>query len=140
VTLGKVPGWIVVALAATVAGVFIAERVSENKAADRVREAVRTASRARVNGEDIPDPKILLATLRLVDHIPAHHSHPTTPIRIDLVHGSSSAPIVIARDSERPMEFWTYLPGPNWHHDALGQSAGRITSSDLDAFLRKRGL
>jgi hypothetical protein len=52
----------------------------------------------------------------------------------------SSATLTIARDSERPTEFWAYLSGPNWNRNSLGQPAGRITSSDLDSFLRKRGL
>jgi len=138
--LGKGPAWALAALMAMVAVVFIAERVSESKAADRVREAVASAAQVRVNGEEIPDPAILFATLRLVGHVSAHHSHPTTPIRIDLVTGSSTAAVVIARDSERPREFWAFLPGSNWHNDPMGQLAGSITSGDLDRFLRQRGL
>ena len=138
--LGRAPVWLGAAVIALVPAVFVAERVSEDKAADRVREAVASAAQVRVNGEEILDPATLFATLRLVGHVPAHHSHPTAPIRIDLMTGSSTASVVIARDSERPTEFWTFLPGSNWHNDPMGQSAGAITSADLDRFLRQRGL
>jgi len=119
---------------------FVAERYSENKAGDRLRDAVSKASQVRLNGDVVADPTILLATLRLVDHVTAHHSHPNALIRIDLVNGASATQIAIARDSQNPSEFWTYLPGPNWYLDKRGQAAGRITSTDLDRFLRERGL
>ena len=140
VTPGKAPVWVVASMFVFAAVVFVAERYLENKAGDRVRDAVGKASAVRVNGEVVADPAILFATLKLVKHVVAHHSHPTTPIRIDLLNGSSATQITIARDSERPAEFWTYLPDSNRHRNKLGQEAGRITSKDLVDFLRKRGL
>jgi hypothetical protein len=48
--------------------------------------------------------------------------------------------ITIARDSDRPNEFWVYLPGSNWHNDPLGRDAGRVVSEPLSTVLRDRGL
>ncbi len=123
-----------------VGGVFLAQRLSENRAGDRVREAVANASRLKLNGQEVQDPAILFATLRLVDHVHAHHSHPTTPIRIELLSDASSTTVSIARDSERPTEFWVFLPVPGIPETAPLVEAGRITSTDLNEFLRMRGL
>lgn len=93
-----------------------------------------------VNGKHVPDPSVLLIALREVGHIPAHHSSPTMPIRVDLLIGADTTPLVLARDSQQPDEFWVYRPGPNWHNDPLGQEAGRIRSHTLSTFFRGRGL
>lgn len=128
------------ALLGIVGLVFLADWVSETRASDRVRTAVRTAEEVRLNGELLRDPARVLAALGSVHHVPAHHSGPTAPIQVDLSQGASTVQVVIARDSERPTEFWVYWPGPNWHRNELGQDAGRITSADLDEFLRAKGL
>jgi hypothetical protein len=137
---GNIPVWAVLVMFGLGAIAFVTDRAAENRAGDRVRVAVANASTIRVNGEEVADPRVLVGTLRLVEHVPAHHSHPTAPVRIDLVNGSGSTAVVIARDSQRPTEFWTFLPEMRRQSNGLGQPAGRITSSDLDNFLRQRGL
>jgi hypothetical protein len=62
------------------ATVHLAERGSERRAGEQIREAVGAALRVRVNGEEIADPRTLLATLRLADHVPlitAIQKHPS---------------------------------------------------------------
>jgi hypothetical protein len=136
----KVPFWVFAVFGMAVAGVFIADRADENRAAREVRQAVDNATGARVNGEEVSDPAMLLASLQLLEHVSPHHSSPQAAIQIDLLRGSTSTRIIIARDSKEPAEFWMFLPGPNRHNQKLGQEAGRITSADLDGFLRERGL
>jgi hypothetical protein len=101
---------------------------------------ISNASEVRMNGEQVNDPRALLLALRLVDHVWAHHSHPMVPIRIELIDRGETTNVVIARDSQRQTEFWVFRPGANRLNDPLGQSAGRITSAELDKFLRTRGL
>ena len=139
-TLERLRPWLLALLVIAGAGTFFRQRAAENDAADKVREAVASASHARVNGQDIQDPALLFATLRLLDHVGAHHSGPVGSIRVDLLNGEKVSTIVIARDSQRPTEFWVFLPGNGAIGGASGQEAGRITSRDLDSFLRSRGL
>ncbi len=130
----------VLGLGVVVGGVFFAEYVSEQRARQALLEVVATSSGVRLNGQSVDDLSVLLRTLRLIVHMPAHHSSPTSPIRVDLIDGGKTTGIVVARDSARASEFWVYRPGPNWHREPLGQEAGRITSPELDEYLRRKGL
>jgi len=116
--------------------VFLAEKVSEEHARDALLAAVGRASRVRVNGQLVATPSPFLRALQSVHHVPGHHSGPTTPVTIELEGGGPTIAVIIARDSERPTEFWVYRPGPNWHNDPLGQEAGRITVASMDSLLR----
>lgn len=122
------------------AGLVVTDYMSERRARQALLVRVGAASEVRMNGERVEDPGVLLLALRSVDHESAHHSHPTDPIRIELVDRGETTDVVIARDSQRQTEFWAFRPGENRLNDPLGQSVGRITSADLDKFLRTRGL
>jgi hypothetical protein len=128
------------ALFALVGTWFLAEEVTENRARRELLHAVSQASTVVINGRPLVDPTVTLSALRGTAHIPAHHSSPTAPIHLELRAGNTSTAITIARDSERPDEFWVYLPGSNWHNDPLGRDAGRIVSKPLGSFLHDRGL
>ena len=137
------PDWAIVAfvlgLFLLVGTVFVVQDVSEGRVRSQVLAAVGNTSVVRVDGQQVDNPTPLLRSLGQVDHMAAHHSHPTAPIHIDLIGGRGTTQIVIARDSERLNEFWVFRSGSGTHGD-LGQSAGRIVSSDLNNLLRARGL
>lgn len=135
ILLGGIP-----ALAICVLTLFVVEYRSEQNARRVLLAAVSSASGAQLNGQPVDDPSVLLRALRTLDHVPAHHSSHGTPIRIQLVCGPSVTEVVIARDSYVAHEFWVYRAGPSWNEDPLGESAGRIRSEALDAFLERRGL
>jgi hypothetical protein len=122
------------------AGLVVSDHVSERRARKELLAEISKASDVRMNGERVTDPRALLLALRPVDHVWAHHSHPTVPIRIELIDRGETTDLVVARDSQRQTEFWAYRPGANRLNDPLGQSAGRFTSAELDKFLRSRGL
>jgi hypothetical protein len=130
----------VVAIFLVGGGVLVTDYVSEKHARQELLAVISKASEVRMNGQGLEDPSVLLLTLPLVGHVWDHHSHPTTPIQLELINQSETTYVVIARDSLRQTEFWVFRRGPNRHRDPLGQPAGRITSTDLDKFLRKRGL
>ena len=127
------------ALGMLVGAGLLAEQLTEIHARRAVIAAAVSSTAVNVNGKRVPDPSVLLGALRGLGHIPGHHSSPTAPIRVDLLVGVDTTPLVLARDSQRPDEFWVYRPGPNWHNDPLGQDAGRIRSVTLDTFFRDRG-
>ena len=119
---------------------FLADDISENRARGELRAALVASSGVVVNGHAVQDPAVVLAALRGVTHVPAHHSSPTNPVHIDLTGGPRTLAVTIARDSDHPGEFWVYRPGRNWHNNSLGQDAGRVVSGELDDYLKRRGL
>ena len=128
------------AMGALVGTWFLAENLSEDRARRELLRAVSHAATVVVNGQPLPDTSVTLGALRGIRHMPAHHSSPTSPIRLELRDGHTSTAVTIARDSDRPNEFWVYLPGSNWHNNALGRDAGRVVSEPLGTLLRDRGL
>ena len=130
--------WVLVIF--TLVGVwFLAEGMSENRARAELHTALATSSGVVVNGQALPDPAPVLAALRGLTHVPAHHSSPTRPLHLKLTGGAHAVDVVIARDSKTAGEFWVYRPGRNWHNEPLGQDAGRVISGPLDTYLRHRG-
>ena len=136
----SVVAWLLLASWVAIGGVILWKELAERRAGHDFVRAVDRATQARVNDAPVDDASILLAALKQVDHVAAHHSHPMAPIRIDLLDGSSESHVVIARDSARSTEFWAFWPSGHGLAGDPGEVAGRIVSGDLDAFLRQRGL
>jgi hypothetical protein len=119
---------------------FVANDNAEKGARDELLAALATSSGVIIDGQVVADPTPVLAALRGVRHVPAHHSGPTTPVRLELTGGPHTVAVTIARDSENRNEFWVFRPGENRNNNALGQDAGRVVSDTLDAYLNRRGL
>ena len=128
------------AIGALVGSWFLLDYVTELRARRYLLAAVANSSGVRLNGEPVADPSVVLTALGGLAHVPAHHSGPTAAIRVTLMRGADSVPVVIARDSKRPEEFWVYRPGSNWNNDPLGQAAGRVISTSLANLLSQRNL
>jgi hypothetical protein len=135
----KLP-FFVMAMFLFVGACFLADFRSENLARNTLVDATAGRPRVLLNGIPVDDPSVLLIAVGQLHHVGPHHSSPGEPIRLDFVIGHDTTSINLARDSERPDEFWVYRPGPNWHHDPLGQEAGRIESPGLNGYLKSRGL
>ena len=130
----------VLAMLTLVGTVFLADELTENHERKGLLGAVSQSSGVALDGRPLADPSTLLVALRGLKAVPAHHSSPGTPIHLALTGGQHAVEITIARDSERPNEFWVYRPGRNWHNDPMGSYAGGIVSDDLSRFLMSRGL
>jgi hypothetical protein len=130
----------ILVLFAVVGTFLLAETLSEQRARRSLSAVVSQSSAVSVNGQLVSDSATVFSALRRLTHVPAHHSSPTTPIHLELAYGHRVVAVTIARDSENPIEFWVYRPGPNWHNDPLGQDAGRIVSRELGDYLKRSGL
>jgi len=119
---------------------FVANDNAEKGARDELLAALTTSSGVIIDGQPVPDPAPVLAALRGVRHVPAHHSEPTSPVHLELTGGPHTVAVTIARDSENRNEFWVFRPGENRNNEAHGQDAGRVVSDTLDAYLKRRGL
>ena len=119
---------------------FLADYLTEDHERKSLLSAVSQSSGVAIDGRPLSDPSTVLVALRGLKAIPGHHSSPKEPIHLTLSGGPHTVEIIIARDSERPNEFWVYHPGRNWHNDPLGSYAGGIVSNDLSTFLTSRRL
>ncbi len=118
-----------------VVGWFIVDSVSEDRAREQLLDAVSRATTVRFEGHTLAQSGAILAVLKSLHHVAAHHTGPAKPLRLELVAGSTASAITIARDADTPGEYWVYRPGSNWHNNPLGAEAGRITNASLDTLL-----
>jgi hypothetical protein len=66
--------------------------------------------KVKVNREWFNNPKEIVEVLKKVQPLPAHHSHSTTPIHIEVINDTRSLSIELGRDSQRPQEYWVFYP------------------------------
>ena len=84
-----------------------------------------------VDGRPSANSRELLAVLRGVDRLPAHHSNPTKEIVIDVADRPSHLVLSVARDSGDPREYWVFYPKYFITHS---NNIGRIKTPLLDAY------
>lgn len=88
-----------------------------------------------VEGERVPDPGPLLAALRTLSWQSAHHSHPTTPLHVEVRSRSGALTLIVARDSSRPEEYWVFVPRKTFPQASpLGLEIGRIHTAAFRRF------
>jgi hypothetical protein len=71
-----------------------------------------------VNGRPVQNGDEVLLSLRGISKYWAHHSHPTTRIRVEIRDSQRNHVLELGRDSGIPREYWVFCP------------TGRITSSN----------
>ena len=89
-------------------------------------------ARVTLNGEPISNSAPVLVALARVEHVGSHHSHPTDPIRVEVAAEKARLSLVLARDSEKPTEYWVFLPAQGGSGGSLGREIGRINTSAFD--------
>jgi hypothetical protein len=81
--------------------------------------------RVFVKGTEPADQESVLAALRSIDLGLGHHSHPLGRFKVEISSGAGRVLLELARDSDRPDEYWVYMPG-YWVQDNL--DIGQLTS------------
>jgi hypothetical protein len=114
---------------------IIAERVSEDRVREQLFDAISRATTVRFEGRTLANSDSVLAVLRTIHYVWAHHTSPADPINLELVTGSKAYSITIARDSRTLGEYWVFRSGPNRYDNPLGEEAGRITNASLETLL-----
>ena len=84
-----------------------------------------------VNSQRISDQEEVLSTLKGVTSYWAHHSHPTTRIRVDVMSSKGNLPLELGRDSSNPREYWVFSSGQGI---TSKNEIGRITTSAFDKY------
>ena len=100
------------------------------------REVLKFISEAHalnvyVNSQPAPNSDEIVAALKTVQPVAAHHSHPTRRITIDLHSDNGVVTIECGRDSANPQEYWVFYP----KYDVTSSNEiGRITTSALNSY------
>jgi hypothetical protein len=75
----------------------------------------------RIDGARIADPMPVINELMKVRHLPAHHSHPTREIPIEIVDDDRHLSLKVARDSGVEREYWVFYPyGGSFSENHIG--------------------
>ncbi len=84
-----------------------------------------------VDGRQIRDSDKLISALKEIAPYPAHHSHPTKRIRVEVRAEATDLTLELGRDSDRPQEYWVFYPQ---FGVTSSNEIGRITTSALDEY------
>ena len=85
-----------------------------------------------VSGRLAQDPAEVVDALKSIRRSGAHHSHPTTRIRVEVFDSERRMVVELGRDSQRPREYWVFLPEESTitTHNEIG----RLTSPVFDGY------
>ena len=86
-----------------------------------------------VNGQATPNAPVILLELAKITSLPAHHSSPTTKLRVKIRDGEKSLVLDLGRDSGDSREYWVFYPGlPS---TSYGESEiGRLRTNTFDMY------
>jgi hypothetical protein len=83
-----------------------------------------------INGKAATKPEQILAALKTLDWLPAHHSSPTKTINVE-ISDHSRIVLRLARDSGNPREYWVYYPK---YYITQWNEIGRIITPLFDEY------
>jgi len=85
----------------------------------------------RVNGEFVANPNELVAELKKLAPVPAHHTRTTKRFRLEILGDDNILTVELGRDEGRPQEYWVFYPKYRWK---LYGEIGRIHTSLFDDY------
>ena len=89
------------------------------------------ALKVYVNSEPAPNAEEIVAALKTLQPVAAHHSHPTKRIKIELHSDNGVVRIECGRDSANAEEYWVFYPK---YDSTSSNEIGRITTSALNSY------
>lgn len=84
-----------------------------------------------VNNQPARNPDEIIAAVKTLQSMAAHHSHPTKTIRLDLHSDKGVITIECRRDSANAQEYWVFYPKYTMTSD---NEIGRIKTAALDSY------
>jgi hypothetical protein len=84
-----------------------------------------------VNGNPYDSANGLIADLRAMHDIMAHHSHPTRGYQLILKTSGGPLSLQLCRDSDNPHEYWVFYPE---YYSTKSNEVGRVFTNALDGF------
>jgi hypothetical protein len=93
-------------------------------------ESLKADCHLSINGKAATKPEQILAALKTLDWLPAHHSSPTKTINVE-ISDHSRIVLRLARDSGNPREYWVYYPK---YYITQWNEIGRIITPLFDEY------
>ena len=89
-----------------------------------------------VDGQVVQNRDQVLATLKEFTDLPAHHSHPTRELRVEISDPPRGMRLWLGRDSADPQEYWVFAPSPSKlaARAALKKDIGHVKTSLFDTY------
>ena len=84
-----------------------------------------------VNSQPAHDPDKIVSALKATSTQPAHHSHPTKMIHIDIESDTGRLTLDLGRDSGYAQEYWVFYPK---YRVTSNNEIGRVTTSVFDEY------
>ena len=88
-------------------------------------------SQVSINGASIPEANDVLLTLKNLRWLPAHHSHPTKRIHVEIRKDAHHLVLSLARDSGNPREYWVFYPK---YYITSHNEVGRVVTPLFDQY------
>lgn len=105
---------------------------SDREAVVQSLRSIPSGSIVLVDDHLAKDSEAILAALKSVRPVGAHHSHPTEMLWIEIQTQTGSTVLSLGRDSQLPQEYWVFS-SPLFEASS-GNGIGRIETSTLDAY------
>jgi hypothetical protein len=93
-------------------------------------DSLKSDYHVSINGKAAPNPDQILATLKTLDWLSAHHSSPTKRINVE-ISDHSRIVLSLARDSANPREYWVFYPE---YYITASNEIGRIITPLFDEY------
>ena len=84
-----------------------------------------------VNQKQVREAEKIISSLKEIAPYSAHHSHPTTRIRVDIHTDARDITLELGRDSGNPKEYWVFY---SEYSVTSNNEIGRITTSAFDDY------
>lgn len=104
------------------------QRLAQAEVRDTL-DAFKREYQVLINGTSAPNPNDVLLALKKLRWLPAHHSHPTKRINVEIRQDSRHIVLSLARDSGNPREYWVFYPK---YYITSHNEVGRIVTPLFD--------
>lgn len=105
------------------------QRIARDEILDML-DALKGDYYISINGRATEAPDEIVAALKKVDWLAAHHSSPTKRIIVEISDGSHIV-LELARDSNNPREYWVFYPK---YYVTKSNEIGRIVTDLFNAY------
>jgi hypothetical protein len=108
---GKIPIASIIFFIFLMPTVFLLEDIADSSKRNIVKNfliSVTSDVEVRIDGARIACPMSVINELIKVRHLPAHHSHPTREIPIEIIDDDRHLSLKVARDSGVEREYWVF--------------------------------
>jgi len=89
-----------------------------------------------VDGRPMENRDQVLVTLKEFADLPAHHSHPTRELQVEISDPPRRMRLWLGRDSDDPHEYWVFASSPSKlaARAAMKKDIGHVKTSVFDAY------